>query len=168
MIGLVLAVTLACGGGGGEPQAEVSGGADDAPAAEAEPAPEPVVGQPGQTVTQGSTALTISEVERVSQLGEFLQVGEGNEFVTMLARVENTGAEPIPYNLLYFEARDPDGFEYNASIGVDRAFGSGDLAPGDATQGFVAFEIPAGASPIRVQYQPITFGSDPPIVFEVP
>jgi Domain of unknown function (DUF4352) len=51
-----------------------------------------------------------------------------------------------PYNPLYWTVRDSDGHEYDFTVGPDPRLKSGDLAAGETVRGWIAFDVPAGAT----------------------
>jgi hypothetical protein len=80
-------------------------------------------------------------------------------WVSIDVSIKNTGTKPIGYNPFYFKLKSADNREYTATIGgVDPALKSGDHQPGEASRGWVTFEVPEGMALATVTYDP-TFGS---------
>lgn len=171
-IGLIVflaALVLACGSTAG-----TSGGQTIVPAATSAPADATTapaatsaaaqIAKVGDRVEQGGTALTVVKVEKKAEVSDFQKASAGNTYVLAEVLIENAGQENIPYNPLYFKAKDSDGFEYAATLYTgDNGLKSGELAPGDKARGFIAMEVKEAAKGLVLAYQPITIGADDPI-----
>lgn len=176
-IGLIVALAalvLACGstaGTGGQtivPAATSApaAGATNAPAApEATAAPATAsIAKVGDRIEQNGTALTVVSVEKKAEISDFQKAKAGNTFVLAEVLIENTGAEKLAYNLLYFKVKDADGFEENATIYTgDGGLSAGELAGGEKVRGIAAFEVKEAATGLVLSYKPITIGADDPI-----
>lgn len=114
----------------------------------------------------GEQRITLSQAEVTQGSSEFFKPGEGKIFAALLFRIEGI-AEGASYNPFYFTARDQDGFEYNYTpFGNEPVLSSGDLAPGEAVQGWVNFEVPDDFETLQVEYNP-SFGFGDSVVFRV-
>lgn len=153
------ALTLACGGGGsssGNATPLASGGSTQATAVPAANA----VGKVGERVEQGGIVLTVTKVEKTDKLSDFQKAKDGSTFVVAEVLIENAGQDNAPYNPLYFKVKDSEGFEANASLGVNSALASGELAKGEKARGMVAFEVKQAAKGLVLEYRPLVIGSD--------
>lgn len=149
-------IAVACGTSGGG--VAVTPGAAAPVAATAAPAatgPAKV----GDRVIAGDTALTVVKTERKSELSQFQKAKDGMTFVIVEVLIENAGTAKGTYNLLYFKARDAEGFEYNPALGVDQPLQAGELDTGGKARGNVAFEVKAEAKGLVVEYKPLTIGA---------
>ena len=116
----------------------------------------PTIGKVGERIESAGIALTISKVERKTALDTIQKAKTGNTFVTFDALIENTGRDKAAYNLLYFKAKDADGYEYNSAIsGLPNTLKAGEIVAGDKVRGIVVFEVPEKASGLVVSYEPI-------------
>lgn len=86
---------------------------------------------------------------------QFLVPAEGNKYWAVEVLIEATGSKSI--NSGQWKMRAADGFEYERTfvtgIGQPLDF-IGELTPGGKKQGTVVFEIPEGATPQWVRYDP--------------
>lgn len=138
-----------------------SSAAPTQPAVADTPAPAaPAVAKVGDRTELNGTALTVTKVDRAAELGQFNKAKDGNEFVVAEVVIENTGADKIPYNPLYFKVKDADGFETDAElIAGDQSLKSGELAKGEKARGNVAFEVKKGTKGLVMEYKPLVIGS---------
>lgn len=132
-------------------------GATSAPVAAATDVPA-TVAKVGDRVELNGMALTVVKAERKAQLGDFIKAKEGNEFIVTEILIENVSADKVSYNLLYFKAKDTDGFEYTTALGMDQPLSAGDLAKGEKARGNVAFEVKKAAKGLVMEYKPLVFG----------
>lgn len=114
------------------------------------PAPAPsgtVTGAVGQRVVNQSLAITVHAVIDPGSTDQFTQPRAGTRFVSVDVTVENTGATDSSYNLFFSSLKTTDNFEYDPTSGAAQPrLGSGTQAPGEATRGYITFEVPAGAT----------------------
>lgn len=128
--------------------------------------PEPMaMAGVGDRVEEGGIALTVLDARREMQVSEFMTPAEGNVYLVIEALIENVSRDEAPYNLLYFSAKDSDGFQYSPSfVGASPAIQSGTLTQGDRARGFVTFEVREVATGVVVTYEPqVLFGSFEPL-----
>jgi Domain of unknown function (DUF4352) len=129
------------------------------PAAADTPAPAaPAVAKIGDRVELNGMALTVVKADHAAELGGIMKAKAGNEFIVTEVIIENTGSEKLSYNLLYFKARDSEGFEYSTALGMDQPLSAGELAKGEKARGNVAFEVKQGAKGLILEYKPLTLG----------
>lgn len=86
---------------------------------------------------------------------EFWEVEAGNEAVYLQVRVENLDAEPWESNMAQFFLFDEDGEEYSSTFFPVEVGGVPDtvtLEVGDSVEGYVPFEVPVGATGLRLEY----------------
>jgi len=160
---------------GASAQAVAPTATSSAPTATKAPAPTPTPKQPdygtvGQKMTSAGIGLSVLSAKRTSESGnQFIKPKQGNEYIVIEVVVENEGREKTPYNLMYFKAKDSDGFEYNtALVPVDNLLKSGELAQGEKVRGTVWFEVPTTAKGLIVTYQPmVILGGYQPIKFKL-
>lgn len=170
-IGLIVALAafvLACGSTAGTGGQTIVPAATSAPAdatmAPAATSASAQIAKVGDRVEQGGTALTVVSVERKAELSQFQKADAGRIYVVAEVLIENIGTEKVPYNPLYFEIKDSEGFEYPATIFTgDNGLGSGDLAASDKARGVIAVDVKEDAKGLVLAYQPITIGADDPI-----
>jgi hypothetical protein len=86
---------------------------------------------------------------------EMWEVPEGYEVVYLEALVENVAAEPWESNAAQFFLYDPSGEDYATTfydVEAGEAIEAARLEVGDSVEGFVAFEVPAGTTGLRLEY----------------
>ena len=85
--------------------------------------------------------------------------GEGNNVMVFDVTLVKEAPEPRAYNSLAFEAFDADGYKYTAFGATSKqALRSGTVSPGQKVRGFVAYEVPSGATLERLVWTPDIFG----------
>lgn len=123
------------------------------------PSPTPkTVGSIGERIEKEGIALTVVSIEKTDQVSRYNTAKDGNTLVVTEVIIENTGRDSAPYNLLYFELKDGEGFEYDAEIVVNTdtpTIDSGDLVQGDKVRGIVVFEVKKEATGLVLAYEPI-------------
>jgi hypothetical protein len=135
-------------------------GATSAPAADTAAPAAPKTAKVGDRVELNGMALTVVKVSRAAELGQFNKAKDGNEFVVAEVVIENVDKDKVPYNPLYFKAKDSEGFEVNAElVGGDQSLKSGELTKGDKARGTVAFEVKKDAKGLVLEYKPLVIGS---------
>ena len=117
----------------------------------------------GNTVNWGDEQITVWAAGLWG--GTTAGVAKDREIQSVEVRIVNTDniGGSIEYSFAHLEARDSEGFTYDASLKVQgqQLLGSGMLAPGKAVDGYVGFEIPKGNTLASVTYTPITYGPKP-------
>ncbi len=99
--------------------------------------------------------LTVVSFGATSSASEFWEVAEGNEAVYVEVRVENVDAEPWESNVAQFFLYDQAGEQYGPSFYESEAGdapAANTLEVGDSVEGFVPFEVPVGATGLRLEY----------------
>ena len=126
----------------------------------ATPTPEPSRVAIGTTVESGGSSYTVNAVIDPAPAGIF-GVDAGKRLVALDITQVGTSDGGDPYNALYFEVQDADGYVYSpgaALADVGPSFGSGELASGQLVRGWVVFELPESARLVLVLAQPEVFG----------
>ena len=106
----------------------------------------------GKTATWEGVSLT-ANAPTVDPLPE--SVDTGDQVVYCLVKLVNNTKDPYDYNGLDFSLYDTNHQEYDA-FGLTSMpdLGTGTLAPGESAEGAVAFEMPSGATPGALVWQP--------------
>ena len=126
----------------------------------ATPTPESAPVAIGTTVESGGSSYTLNAVMDPAPAGIF-GVDAGKRLVALDITQVGTSDDGDPYNGLYFEIQDSDGYVYSpggASADVGPSFGSGELSAGQIVRGWVVFELPESARLVSVLAQPEVFG----------
>ena len=126
----------------------------------ATPTPESAPVAIGTTVESGGSSYTLNAVMDPAPAGIF-GVDAGKRLVALDITQVGTSDDGDPYNGLYFEVQDSDGYVYSpggASADVGPSFGSGELSAGQIVRGWVVFELPESARLVSVLAQPEVFG----------
>ncbi len=104
----------------------------------------------------GGIAVTVLGVQKMNQIDQFLKPDAGNTYLVIEVLIENVSHDEAPYNPLYFEAKDNDGYAYNSALlAPNPDLQSGTLARGEKARGFVAFEVKQSAVGLKVSYEPL-------------
>ncbi len=115
-------------------------------------------------VTYKDVKYSITKVEKTKGSNEYWQAKDGNEYVKVTIKVENTSNKKISYNALDFQMVNGDGVEdsfYTITAEGDKDFGSGELDPGGKTEGVIIWEQKKGDTGLRIRYyENVIFDSD--------
>lgn len=137
-------------GSGGDGGGDSAGDGDSAATETADQGtPETVEAALNDVVEGDRLALVVYGVERTTEIGQFVNADDGNEFVVLDVAAKNKDAEEFISFSSFFQVtlRDSESYEYDQSItGIDNALDSGELAPGEVTRGYMVFEVPQSAS----------------------
>lgn len=123
----------------------------------------PSAGKVGERVTAQGSALTINEVRDPLAPGQYLAPKPGSRWVAFDVTVENAGSKPRDYNLYFARIKTADSREYQPAFvdtDIQPLLQSGTQQPGEATRGWIAFEIPEGAQLATFTYG-VNSGSSP-------
>ena len=115
----------------------------------------------GTMVESEGSSYTVNVVVDPAPAGIF-GVDAGKRLVALDITQVGTSNDGDPYNALYFEVQDADGYVYSPGVAdadVGPSFGSGELASGQIVRGWVVFELPESARLVSVLAQPEVFGS---------
>ncbi|MFY1649676.1 DUF4352 domain-containing protein [Solwaraspora sp. WMMB762] len=99
--------------------------------------------------------LTVESFGTSAAATSFWEVGEGNEVLYLQVKIENVDADPWESNVVQFFLLDESDETYAPSFydaEVGEAPEAVTLAPGDSVEGYVPFEVPAGATGLRLEY----------------
>lgn len=133
---------------------------DAQPAAAPTPAPPAAIGKVGAPVAGGGTSITVQNVRESSTLPDGQKVRDGDKFVIADVTIENTGGDSISYSQYSFSIADGTGARYDAVVTLDsKAIRQGDLAKGEKTTGYIAFQIKKDATGFVMSYQPAGAGA---------
>jgi hypothetical protein len=98
----------------------------------------------GGTATGQEYTVTLYQLLDPAPAGQYLQPKAGMRWVAVDIEITNTGGTPLDYNMFFCKLKTTDHREYNATVGAaDPPLHSGKQQPGEATRGWVTFEIPA-------------------------
>ena len=152
------------GQGGGPAETTTDSSDEDTETAE-ETGPETAQAAVGDVVEGDRLALVVYDIERTTEIGEFVTADAGNEFIVVdLAAKNKSENEYISFSsFLQTSLRDSESYEYDQTItGSDNALSSGELVPGEVTRGVIVFEVPEGSSglTLRVDFDESIFDYD--------
>lgn len=100
----------------------------------------------GETTTHGDVSVTLHDVRRETELGEFTQAEEGHEYVIPDIEVENGTDEELRVStLLQMALKTETGLSYSVSVDsgqLDQQFSEQQpIAPGQNRRGELAYEV---------------------------
>ncbi|MDG4766559.1 DUF4352 domain-containing protein [Solwaraspora sp. WMMD406] len=99
--------------------------------------------------------LTVESFGTSTPASPLWEVGEGNEVLYLQVKIENVDADPWESNVVQFFLFDESDETYGPSF-YDAEVGDAPdavtLAPGEAVEGYVPFEVPAGTTGLRLEY----------------
>ena len=129
----------------------------ETPTATPTPKPSPVA--LGTTIESGGSSYTVNAMMDPAPAGIF-GIDAGKRLIALDITQVGTSEDGDPYNALYFEVQDADGYVYSsgALADIDPSFGSGELSSGQVVRGWVVFELPESARLVSVLAQPEVFG----------
>lgn len=111
----------------------------------------------GETARFGDFDVKITDVERnFIPENEFIRADEGNEFVALNLEVTNVTEEAEYIGSFEFELVANGVGKTPTFSDKTPSFESGSLQPGATTTGYVVYEIPEGASDLKLQYEGYT------------
>lgn len=108
----------------------------------------------GQNVAFDDVAVTVNEVRFESELSQFNEADQGNEFAIVdIAVTNDTGEDHRVSTILQMQVKDGDGRSYQedlmGSSDLDRPFDEGSpIADGETRRGELAYQVPEDASPL--------------------
>ena len=150
-------------GGGGEPAAPPSsgGGESTTPSGGGGTQDNQQGEQPeyhvGDAIDYEGMQITVLSVERnIPSDNMYYDPQEGNEFIKVVVRIDNTSDGPVSYNAFAWGVADSTGaFNSNVDNGDDNdALNSGELATGTLVIGAMIFEVPAGDTGLVLCHKP--------------
>jgi hypothetical protein len=113
----------------------------------------------GDVVEQYSYLLSAITVEDPTTPGMFYQAREGYKLVAVEIIVGNVSGETLSVNPLYATLVDNEGFVYHPELaGREGQILTVNLSPGEKARGWVAFEVPEGATVAGIKYAVDPFG----------
>ena len=119
----------------------VTAAASTPPPQEDAPLPlgEPALLTSDEGLTESAVVHTVAPYVSDNQ---FTQPDQGAYLVADVHQKVDSGS--TPYNIFYWHLQAPDGTTYDPTNAKDPSFGSGELAAGQQTRGFVTFDVPPG------------------------
>lgn len=113
----------------------------------------PIHGE-GDAVESGGLTAECNGFETATELDDFTQADEGNEYAIVDVSVTNeTGEEQSVSILLQMMLKDGEGFSYSFDLGgysaLDQKFEQGTpISDGQTRRGKIAYQVPEGTSPL--------------------
>jgi hypothetical protein len=176
VLALLIVASLACGESTPTGEATVSRATPQAaetraPSEEATNTPERAVApaetpepQPlylGDVVEQYGCLLSAIKVEDPATPGMLYEPEAGKKLVAVEVIVGNVSTGALSVNPLNATLLDSQGFTYQPELaGRDGQIATADLTPGEKAKGWIAFEIPEGATAASMKYAVDIFGSE--------
>lgn len=118
---------------------------------------QPEVFAVGDLVKLGDWRVQVHGVtDPLESTNEFLTPAPGNRWVAVDTEVTNMGSEPQAVSsLLCFEAVDDQNRSYTLAVTADTgsATPDGEVGPGAARRGTLAYEVPADAAGLRLVFK---------------
>ena len=130
-----------------------------------EPAQNLSIGQSAQTSTERATVISATKVYSFEHGENWLgnpyteEAPEGKAFIIIDARIENIGDDSLYAIQSDFSLTDSEGYKYDVTYYPvpDDGFESQEIYEGQQSRGKILFEVPDGATGLRVQYDFGTF-----------
>jgi len=122
--------------------------------------PEPQPLYLGDIVEQYGYLLSAITVEDPTTPGMFYKPESGKKLAAVEIIVGNVSGEALSVNPLNATLLDSEGFTYQPELaGREGQIMTVDLSPGEKARGWIAFEVPEGATVASIKYAVKTFGS---------
>jgi hypothetical protein len=120
-------------------------------------APPPAITNPFRQEAQAfGVGLTAVTLEDPATPGILHTPIAGTRLVAVEIIISNPGTASVSVNPLYFNLVDADGYLYDPELaGRDGQIDTTEIAPGEKSQGWVAFVIPESAQPVGIRYAPL-------------
>ncbi len=117
------------------------------PAVEVKPAPRTLSGHVGDPLTLGGARITVLSFDGDAQPAEDAAGPRpGNRFVVVEVTVENVGGDALS-TFLDWRLTDAAGYAWMEALSVrEPSFPGGELAPGDASRGYLTYEVSRSSS----------------------
>jgi hypothetical protein len=123
--------------------------------------PTPSLPSLGEIVEGQGRSFTALRLEDPAEPTWVHPLKPGNRLIAVEVAVRNGGADVLLVSPLYFVLVDTDGFVYPASVDArDGQIETVDLNTGSEIRGWVAFDIPAGATPESIKFMPSLLPED--------
>lgn len=109
----------------------------------------------GSLVEGDNIHLVVEGIETTTQIGEFQEADDGNEFVIVTMAMKNVSDGFVNVsNLLQTSLRDDEDYSYDQAVAVTEnpSFNGGQFAPGEIERGTIVFEVPKDASGRSLQF----------------
>jgi hypothetical protein len=174
VLAVLILVSLACGQTTPTSEPKVSTATSEAaatqsPSEQATNTPEPTTAptdtsapQPlylGDIVEQYGYLLSAITVEDPTTPSMFYEPKSGKKLIAVEIIVGNVSGESLGVNPLYATLVDSEGFTYQPELaGREGQIVTVDLSPGEKAKGWIAFEVPEGATVASIKYAVESFG----------
>lgn len=164
-LAILVLVALACGETTPTSEPQVSTATPEP--AETQAPPEQATNTPeaqplylGDVVEEYGYLLSAVTVEDPTTPSMFYESKEGQKLIAAEVIVGNVSGETLSVNLLNATLLDSEGFTYQPELaGREGQIVTADLTPGEKARGWIAFEMPEGATAASIKYAVETFGS---------
>lgn len=126
----------------------------------------PEVYKIGDKIKLKDHILTVLSAGETKSNNMYMKPTEGKKYYFVEVEIENSGSEPIQYNLLSFKIADDKSYTFDSTFVSTKepSLGSGTLQATRKTRGFVNFEITKDATGLEMLYKPNLFDSSEIIV----
>lgn len=135
------------------------------------PTPEPPVqGRVGEPIAAKNISFTVLRASFTGEIGG-QPAAQGLTFLDLEVMIENLAAQgsgPLPYTSFYFTLSDEASKQYSAysftqdalDHGLPPRLLGGDLLPGEAVRGHLAFEVPVEPGMLTLHFDPPPTGAE--------
>lgn len=109
----------------------------------------------GEVVSDDTLSMVVRNVSRTSNISDFQEADQGNEFVVVRLVVKNItdNSDTNVSGLFQTRIKDSENYTYSSTIaGTDKAFQAGTLSPGEVARGDLYYEVPEDASGLTMQF----------------
>lgn len=151
---VVLIIIIAIAGGNGEPKKV---GETNSANSNANQQSEFAV---GDTVKINDYTMTVNKVQRNWQSpADYDKPESGKEYVFVEVTITNEGKNSISYNTFDFKMQDSNGVQKTETYTMStNKLNSGDLAPGGKITGNLVYDVPTGATGLKLLFTPMFWG----------
>lgn len=131
--------------------------------------PQNTIGKLGDTISQDGYIITLANIETATQYGDFIKAESGKKFIAVELIIESGANTGVSANLFYVSIKDASGYKYDAAMmGKEPLLSSqNDIPLGEKIRGWVTFEIPETATGLVLAYEPLSFGTNTRIRFDL-
>lgn len=114
----------------------------------------------GSTATFGNLEVKVNGVTRnYSSESDYITPDTGKEYVVVNVTVKNVGTSSENVSSYDFKINDNGVSNGTSFYDVDPAFDSGDLSSGASMTGNLLYEVSAGSSNLKLQYETTIYGT---------
>ena len=114
----------------------------------------------GDKIKIDDYTMTVNKVERNWQSpADYDKPESGKEYVLVEVTITNEGSSSISYNTFDFKMQDSDGVQKTETYTMStNKLNSGDLAPGGKITGNLTYDVPTGATGLKLLFTPTFWG----------